>query len=269
MATADPQYDPGIGGSSPSPPVTIDGTGLASTVPLLIKNGKTQSGLELQVTGTAGTGVLLRDSGGTAVAAFGYAVGATDWFSAGGGAGDLNIAFPSGKNLEIGVLNGTGNLLKITSGGTITVNGTLDLAGAVFKFPSSNSLTSVGMQVTGDANTGVGQTSGADTLSIVCGGTAIGIFSTASGTDGCLLRSPDTSQTIRIANGGFAHIGKVGFCSATPITQPSATGETVGFTAGAGTAVTDASTFTGNVGATAYRLSDVVKHLKNLGLIAS
>lgn len=61
---------------------------------------------------------------------------------------------------------------------------------------------------------------------------------------------------------------KIGFWNATPIVQPSGTGETVGFTAGAGTPVTDASTFTGNVGATAYRLSDIVKALKNSGLIA-
>ena len=61
---------------------------------------------------------------------------------------------------------------------------------------------------------------------------------------------------------------KIGFFSATPVVEPSSTGETTGFTAGAGTAVNDASTFTGNVGSTAYRISDVVKHLKNLGLIA-
>jgi len=61
---------------------------------------------------------------------------------------------------------------------------------------------------------------------------------------------------------------KLGFWNATPIVQPSSTGETVGFTAGGGTTVTDASTFTGNVGATAYRLSDIVKHLKNAGLLA-
>jgi hypothetical protein len=61
----------------------------------------------------------------------------------------------------------------------------------------------------------------------------------------------------------------LGFYGATPVAQPSGTGETTGFTAGSGTAVNDDSTFTGNVGSTAYRLSDVVKHLKNLGLIAS
>lgn len=62
---------------------------------------------------------------------------------------------------------------------------------------------------------------------------------------------------------------KLAFYNSTPIIQPSSTGETVGFTAGTGTGVNDDSTFTGNVGATAYRISDIVKHLKNLGLIAA
>lgn len=61
---------------------------------------------------------------------------------------------------------------------------------------------------------------------------------------------------------------EIGFFGATPVVQPSGTGETTGFTAGAGTAVRDDSTFTGNVGSTAYRISDVVKALKNLGLLA-
>jgi Pectate lyase superfamily protein len=68
---------------------------------------------------------------------------------------------------------------------------------------------------------------------------------------------------------GTATSQKLAFFNSTPVIQPATTGETVGFTAGAGTAVNDASTFTGNVGTKAYRLSDIVKHLKNLGLIAA
>lgn len=68
---------------------------------------------------------------------------------------------------------------------------------------------------------------------------------------------------------GTATTQKIGFWNATPVVQPSGTGETTGFTAGAGTNVTDQSTFTGNVGATAYRISDVVKALKQIGLLAS
>jgi sugar lactone lactonase YvrE len=62
--------------------------------------------------------------------------------------------------------------------------------------------------------------------------------------------------------------GKAGFFGKDAIVQPSGTGETTGFTAGSGTAVNDASTFTGNIGSTAYRINDVVKALKQLGLLA-
>lgn len=67
---------------------------------------------------------------------------------------------------------------------------------------------------------------------------------------------------------GTATTQKLGFWNATPVVQPSGTGETAGFTANAGTAVNDASTFTGNVGSTAYRISDIVKALKQAGILA-
>jgi len=87
------------------------------------------------------------------------------------------------------------------------------------------------------------------------------------------LTISDTGNIV-LATGTGTKIGtatnqKLGLFNATPVAQQAGTGETVGFTAGGGTAVTDASTFTGNVGATAYRLSDVVKALKNLGILAS
>ena len=81
-------------------------------------------------------------------------------------------------------------------------------------------------------------------------------------------------RNIILATGTGTRIGtatgqRLGFFNTTPIAQPSSTGETSGFTAGVGTAVRDDSTFTGNTGATAYRISDIVRHLKLLGLIAS
>ena len=48
----------------------------------------------------------------------------------------------------------------------------------------------------------------------------------------------------------------------------SSTGETTGFTAGAGTAARVDSTYTGNTGSTAYTVSDIVKALKQVGLLA-
>lgn len=72
----------------------------------------------------------------------------------------------------------------------------------------------------------------------------------------------ETSIWLNAAGKSWATFG------AFPVAQPNGTGETVGFTTGAGTAVKDDSTFTGNVGATAYRISDIVKALKNTGIMA-
>lgn len=73
-------------------------------------------------------------------------------------------------------------------------------------------------------------------------------------------------ECIRMEASGSAPM--LGFYGTAAVAQGSSTGETVGFTGGAGTAVRADSTFTGNVGATAYRISDIVKHLKNIGIIA-
>lgn len=67
---------------------------------------------------------------------------------------------------------------------------------------------------------------------------------------------------------GTATSQKIGFFNATPVVQQSGAGETTGFTGGSGTTARDDSTFTGNVGSTAYTISDIVKALKNLGLLA-
>jgi len=62
---------------------------------------------------------------------------------------------------------------------------------------------------------------------------------------------------------------KIGFWATTPIAQPTSQGETVGFLAGAGTAVNHDSTFTGNIGGRAYTVGDIVQHLKNIGLLGT
>jgi len=67
---------------------------------------------------------------------------------------------------------------------------------------------------------------------------------------------------------GTAATQKIGFFNATPVVQQSGVNEGTGFTAGSGTPAKDDSTFTGNVGSTAYRINDIVKALKNLGILA-
>lgn len=62
---------------------------------------------------------------------------------------------------------------------------------------------------------------------------------------------------------------EIGFYGVTPVVKPATTGTTTGFTAGGGTGVNDDSTFTGNTGATAYTIGDIVKALKDLGLLTA
>ena len=80
-----------------------------------------------------------------------------------------------------------------------------------------------------------------------------------------------TANSLQIGSVAMFDYGgsAIGLFGATPATQQNGTGETIGFTAGVGTAVNDDSTFTGNVGTTAYRISDIVKALKNYGLLSA
>lgn len=86
------------------------------------------------------------------------------------------------------------------------------------------------------------------------------------------LRIIDVNVVLGTVTGtriGTATTQKLSFYNSTPIVQPSTTGTTAGFTAGAGTAVVSGSTFTGNTGATAYTIGDIVNALKLLGLMAA
>ena len=81
----------------------------------------------------------------------------------------------------------------------------------------------------------------------------------------------DQSQSPAGANGyqiGSVASNLIGFYGATPVVQPVANAVTAGFTASTGTTVVSGSTFTGNVGSSAYTVGDIVAALKSLGVIA-
>ncbi len=75
-----------------------------------------------------------------------------------------------------------------------------------------------------------------------------------------------TRECLRAEASGAAPM--LGFFGVTAVVQPATTGTSTGFTAGAGTAVKDDSTFTGGTGSTAYRISDIVLALKQIGALA-
>jgi len=75
----------------------------------------------------------------------------------------------------------------------------------------------------------------------------------------------DTSTGSQI---GTAAAQKLGLWGATPVVQPSSSGSTTGVTFGTGTSLNDDSCSTGGAGSTCYTLSDVVAHLKTIGVLA-
>lgn len=107
--------------------VTIDGTGLASTDMLLIKNGRTASGAVVQVTGSVPSGFVLADSGGTKRGGLGYAVAANDWIT-GTAAGDVVVvnqsaAASTGVKIKAAGSGGV-RLISPAGGGTIWTDDT-------------------------------------------------------------------------------------------------------------------------------------------------
>ena len=75
---------------------------------------------------------------------------------------------------------------------------------------------------------------------------------------------PDYSLDV---TGSMRVSGSIGFYGETPTEQPEAEGTTIGFTANSGTALNFSTTFTGGVGSEAFTIGDVVRCLKELGLL--
>jgi hypothetical protein len=92
----------------------------------------------------------------------------------------------------------------------------------------------------------------------------VGTITSASGTS----TFADVSITGNTAIGDAA-TDTVGFYGVAQVAQPATTGTTTGFTAGSGTAARADSTYTGNTGTAAYTVGDIVKALKDLGLLAA
>lgn len=154
-------------------------------------------------------------------------------------AGSANMTF-AGSTLTLGVAG--------TAAGALALKGSTSGTATLQTAAAAGTVTITLPTVTGTlAVLGANTFTGAQTLSdvdIVLGTTTGTKFGTA------------TSQ-------------KLAFYNSTPIVQPSSTGTVTGFTAGSGTSARDDSTFTGNTGTKAYTIGDIVKHLKDLGLLAA
>lgn len=196
MATADPQYAPPLyTGINFTPPEVIDGTGLTTTVPLLIKNGKSGSGVEVQVTSTISSGYSLLNSSGTTKGGMHLVATANDEIT-GSAAGDITITGDATKRLLIGALAGAAAGVTIDFAtsrvgiGTTTPSIDLQVQKNANSGPGvflSNNSAGVNANISlllGNSNT-YGATGASSYVQFTCLGTAftaIGVFTAGSGT---------------------------------------------------------------------------------------
>ncbi len=215
----------------------------------------------------------------------------THTLSASGGGGGS----PGGSNTYVqyndsSSFGGDANFTWSKGNQTLTVTGKVSQYPLVVEVPS----TSLGVRINYDTNTfttvlgsaaGAGQfTDGTRSVTLANGGVA------AQFTDGTrFVQFGDGSFAICITAGNFqfqsggnietdtstgTKIGTaanqlLGFYGAATVVQPATTGTTSGFTQNSGSNVNVDSVFTGNTGSAAYTIGDVVKALKDLGLLAA
>jgi hypothetical protein len=188
------------------------------------------------------------------------------------------------KFLPASVVTGTGTSNQVAywnGGSSLTGNSDMTFDGAAFVLGGSVPLvitTALPGGITSLANTDLSIQPGDPTGAT--GGSGKGGHLTLSGGKGfttgdgysITIRGGDKGTGGTFAGGvsiGGGSVGtvKIGFYAASPVIQPQTTGTTTGFTAGAGTTVDSAATFTGNSGSTAYTIGDIVLALKQLGLL--
>lgn len=217
------------GGISPTAPGGIPSTGAAS---LVYPYNPSTYPTTLALFGASGAAVLLTPSAGILGISSGLST-STGSFTTWADAYDYKTTEHVSPFATF-----TGGTVSNGSGGYYFLNG-LYISG------SGSPIMAIDTGTTGLTVSGTTTQTLAGTLDVANGGTGADLSGTGPGV------------VIQSANGGTLSAF-----------QASGTGETTGFTAGSGTPVNDDSTFTGNVGSTAYRINDIVKALKQAKLLA-
>lgn len=187
--------------------------------------------------------------------------------------------------LSAGTANATGDFTGISSGAGVTNSGfTTSLIRGFYNrnVVIEGTVTKVyGLHLDNAINLGTitnqygiwieDQTSGSNNYGIVLDGDGAGADIVFGATqDSSIYHSTyltlDSDGGVQIGTGATQEIGLFGV---TPVQQPAGTGENTGYSAVGGTNVDHQDTFTGNTGSSAYTINDIVKALKNLGVLAA
>lgn len=212
-------------------------------------------------------------------------------FSTGGFASQafvVGLGFTAGSVLTTTIRDDTSSTNSIVINGTHTVGMALAagagpvLIGGTSALFASNLLEVQAPQSTADPLALFGSGSGTNPYSIrllngvgslalfVSGGAGQFLTSSAAGDVG--VRSITANKRLLLGGTNIVlsvtNANTLGFFNTAEIAQYATTGTATGFTAGAGTTVTHLSTFTGNTGASAYTIADVVRAMKLYGLMA-
>jgi hypothetical protein len=246
--------------------------------------------------GSSNAGVLIGTGGSAVVGNYGVAIGYNPISS---GAGSITLGIRTintySTSIAIGIRATTTAESQCVIGGSSTTygnsNGITDFI--VGKGVTSTTALSVNFTVTsgsgtdnvgGNFNIKSGFSTGAGSASVInLYGYTVGSAGTATAQTASIVQQITNSTLITYTDAVNFAIGtttgtkigttttqKIGFWGVTPVTQYATTGTTTGFTANASAnTLFNESTFTGDTGATAYTISDLVKALKLCGIILS